>query len=85
MLFAGAGLLLRGSVARADHDYVAVVTNTQLDPDGAPGMVGLPLVVEERPASPRSSSRGAIGVLMPAFHVRVADGGSQQSVSPDGH
>ena len=75
-LLAGAGLLLRGSVAWADHDYVAVVTNTQLGPDGAPGMVGLTLVIEERPASPKFIE-GCHGVLMPAYHVRVADDGSR--------
>ena len=78
ILFAGAGLLLRGSVARADHDYVAVVTNTQLGPDGTPGMVGLTLVIEERPASPKFIE-GCHGVLMPAFHVRVTDEGRQQT------
>ena len=75
-LLAGAGLLLRGGMARATHEYVAVVTNTQLGPDGAPGMVGTTLVIEERPASPEFIE-GCHGVLMPAFHVRVADDGNR--------
>jgi hypothetical protein len=77
-LLAGAGLLRRGGVAWADHDYVAVITNTQLGRDGAPGMVGMTLVIEERPASPKFIE-GCHGVLMPAFHVRVADDGNQET------
>jgi hypothetical protein len=75
-LLAGAGLLLRGGVARANHEYVAVVTNTKLGPDGASGMVGMTIVIDERPASPEFIE-GCHGVYMPAFHVRVADDGSQ--------
>jgi hypothetical protein len=69
-LLAGAGLLLRGGAARADHEYVAVVSNTQLGPEGEPGMIGKTLVVEERPVHP-THIEGCNGVIMPAFHVRV--------------
>jgi hypothetical protein len=77
-LLAGAGLLHHGGAVRADHEYVAVVTNTKLGSDGVPGMVGKTLEVEERPASPKFIA-GCHGVLMPAFHVRVADVGSQET------
>jgi hypothetical protein len=69
-LVASLWLVLRGNAARADHEYVGVVTNTQLDPAGEPGLVGKTLVVEERPASPKALE-GCHGVVMPAFHVRV--------------
>ena len=74
-LLAGAGLLLHRRGVRADHEYVAVLTNTQLGPDGEPGLVGTTLVVEERAAIP-STSKAVTGCIMPAYHVRVAqDGG----------
>ena len=77
-LLAGAGLLIRGTVTRADHEYVAIVTNTQLDRDGALGLVGKTLVIQERPASPEFLE-GCHGVLMPAFQVRLErDGGRGQ-------
>ena len=77
-LLAAAGLLLRGRGTRADHEYVAIVTNTQLGPDGVPGMVGASLVIHERPASPQYLE-GCHGVLMPAFHVWVTrDDGRHQ-------
>jgi hypothetical protein len=74
MLLASAGLLHRNGTVRADHEYVAVVTNTQLGSEGEPGMVGETLVVEERPASPRFIE-GCNGVIMPAYHVRVERAG----------
>jgi hypothetical protein len=77
-LLAGAGLLLQGGVVGADHDYVAIITNTQLGPDGAPGMVGTTLIIEERPAWPKFIE-GCHGVFMPAFHVRVAQDGRQET------
>jgi len=77
-LLAGAGLVLRGGVTRADHEYVAIVTNTQLGPGGVPELVGATLVVEERPASPEYLS-GCKGVLMPAYRVRLErDNGRDQ-------
>ena len=77
-LVAVAGVVLRGREARADHDYMAVITNIQLGPDGASGMVGRTLIIEERPASPKFIE-GCHGVFMPAFHVRVAHDGSQET------
>ena len=71
-LLAGAGFLLHGTVTKADHEYVAVVTNTQLRPKGEPEMVGTTLVVEERPAFPKYIE-GCNGVIMPAYHVRIED------------
>ena len=74
-LLAGAGLVLRPRAARADHEYVAVISNTQLGPDGEPGMIGKTLVVEKRSAFPEYIE-GCNGVIMPAFQVLVArDGG----------
>ena len=75
-LLSAVGLLRRGSVTRADHEYVAIVTNTQLGATGATGMVGTTLVILERPASPQYLE-GCNGVLMPAFHVRVAREGDR--------
>ena len=71
ILLAGAGLLLRGGAARADHEYVAVVTNTQLGPEGESGMIGKTLVVEKRSVYPEYIE-GCNGVIMPAFQVHVA-------------
>ena len=67
-LLAAAGLLLRGRGTRADHEYVAVVTNTHLGPEGVPGLIGTTLVVEKRSAFPEYL-QGCNGVLMPAFQV----------------
>ena len=75
-LLAGVGLLRRRTVTRADHEYVAIVTNTQLSATGALGMVGTTLVDLERPASAQYLE-GCNGVLMPAFHVRVARDGDR--------
>ena len=75
-LFSRAVHLGRGNVTRADHEYVAIVTNTQLSATGALGMVGTTLVVLERPASPQYLE-GCNGVLMPAFHVRIARDGDR--------
>jgi len=69
-LVAGVGLLLGARAARADHEFVAIVTNTRLGTEGEPGMIGKSLVVEERPVSPKYLE-GCNGVIMPAFHVRV--------------
>lgn len=69
-LVAGVASLLQGRAARADHEYVAIVTNTRLGPAGEAGMIGKTLVVTERPASPKYLA-GCNGVHMPAFHVDV--------------
>jgi hypothetical protein len=70
LLLAGVALLVHGRTVRADHEYVAIVTNTQLDREGVSGMVGKRLVIQERPDSPRFLE-GCRGVLMPAFHVQI--------------
>ena len=69
-LVAGGTFLLRGRTARADHEYVAIVTNARLGPAGEAGSVGKTLVVQERPVWPQSLE-GCNGVGMPAFHVDI--------------
>jgi hypothetical protein len=76
-LLAGAGLVLPGGAARADHEYVAVITNTQLGPEGESGLIGKTLVVEKRSAFPEYLE-GCNGVIMPAFQVQVAPDAGQR-------
>jgi hypothetical protein len=73
---AGVASLLQGRAARADHEYVAIITNTRLGPAGESGLIGKTLVVTERPASPKYLE-GCHGVHMPAFHVDVEGEGRE--------
>jgi hypothetical protein len=77
-LVAGATLVLPRSRVRANHEYVAVIMNTELGPDGALGLVGTTLVVEKRAAYPEHID-GCNGALLPAYQVQIErDGGRRK-------